>query len=59
MLSSLGLVFAGLCLTLSKSYTPVGGRVAIRGVWLFGKLFLFALCGAFGESVMIGALRTT
>jgi hypothetical protein len=58
MLSSPGLVFAGLCLALSRSYTPAGGRVAVRGVRLFGKWFLFALCGVFGGSVMIDALRT-
>ena len=59
MLSSPSLVFAGLCLALSKSYMLVGGRVAVRGVQLFGKWFLFALCGAFGGSVMIGTLRTS
>ena len=58
-LSSPGLVFARLCLALSKSYTPASGRVAIRGMQLFEKLFPFALCGAFGGSVMIGTLRTS
>ena len=36
MLFSPGLVFAGLCLALSKSYTPAGERVAVWGVRLFG-----------------------
>jgi hypothetical protein len=30
----------------------------MQRVRLFGKWFPFALCGAFGRSVMIGALRT-
>jgi hypothetical protein len=59
MLSSPGLVYARLCLALSKIYTPAGGWVAGRGVHLFRKWFLFALCGAFGGSVMIGALRAS
>jgi hypothetical protein len=58
MLSSPGLVYAGLCLALSRNYTPAGGRVAVRGVQLFGKWFLFVLCGVFGGSVMIDASRT-
>ena len=58
-LSFPGLVFAGSCLALSKTYTQAGGRVAVQGVRLFGKWFPFALCGAFGGSVMIGALRTS
>jgi hypothetical protein len=59
MLSFPSLVFAGLCLALSKTSTPAGGQVAVQGVWLFGKWFPFALCGAFGGSVMIGALRAS
>jgi hypothetical protein len=59
MSSSPGLVFAGLCLALSKTYTPAGGRVARQRVWLFRKWFPFALFGAFGVSVMIGALRAS
>jgi hypothetical protein len=59
MLSSLGLVFVGLCLALPKIYLPVGGWVAVRGVQLLRKWFPFALCGAFRGSVMIGALRTS
>jgi hypothetical protein len=55
MLSSPGLVFAGLCLAQSKIYMPAGGRVAVQGVQLFGKWFPCALCGASGGSVMIGA----
>jgi hypothetical protein len=58
MLSSPGLVFAGLCRALSMSYMPAGGWVAVRKVWLFGKWFIFALCGVFGGSVMMGALKT-
>ena len=58
MLSSPGLVFAGSCLALSKTCTQAGGWVAMQGVRLFGKWFLFALCGVFGGSVIIGALRT-
>jgi hypothetical protein len=58
MLCSPGLVFARLCLVLLRSYTPAGGWVAVRGVWLFGKLLLFVLCGVFGESVMIDVSRT-
>jgi hypothetical protein len=37
MLSSPGLVFARLCLALSKIYMPASGWVAVRGVWLFGN----------------------
>ena len=59
MLSSPGLVFAGLCLALSKSYTLTGGWVVVRGAQLFGKWFIFALCDAFGGSVMIDDLRTS
>jgi hypothetical protein len=57
-LSSPGLVSAGSCLALSKTYMQAGGRVAVQGVRLFGKWFHFVLCGASGGSVMIGALRT-
>jgi hypothetical protein len=59
MLSSPGLVFAGLCLAQSKIYMPTGGWVAVRGVHLFGKWIPCALCGASGGNVMIGALRTS
>ena len=59
ILSSPGLVFAGLCLAQSKIYMLASGQVAIRGVRLFGKWFACALCGASGGSVMIGALRTS
>jgi hypothetical protein len=34
------------------------GWVAIRGVLLFGKWFLFVLSGVFGGSVMIDVSRT-
>ena len=54
---SLGLVFARLCLVQSKIYMLAGGRVAVRGVRLFGKWSPCALCGAFGGSGTIGALR--
>jgi hypothetical protein len=48
----------GLCWVMpSRSFLLAGGRVATRGVRLFGKWFLFALCGIFGGSVM--ALRTS
>ena len=33
------------------------GRVAIGGVLLLGKWFLFVLCDVFGGSVMIDVLR--
>jgi hypothetical protein len=59
MLSSPGLVFAGLCLAQSKIYIPAGGRVAVRGVWLFEKWFPYTLCGVSGGSVIICALRTS
>ena len=59
MLSSPGLVFAGLCLVLSKIYMLAGGWVAVRGVRLFEKWFPCALCGASGGSIMIGVLRTS
>jgi hypothetical protein len=38
---------------------PAGGRVDVREVRLFGKWFPCVLCGAFGGSAMIGALRTS
>jgi hypothetical protein len=57
MLSLPDLVFAGLCLALSRSYMQAGGRVAIRGVLLFGKWFISILCGVYGGSVMIDVLR--
>jgi hypothetical protein len=59
MISSSGLVFARLCLELSKIYLPASGQVAVQGVRLFGKCFPFALCDTFGGSIMIGALRTS
>ena len=59
MLFSPDLGFVGLCLALLEIYMPAGGRVAVRGVRLFGKWFSYALCGVSGGSVMIGALRTS
>jgi hypothetical protein len=53
MIFSPGFVFAGLCLALSRSYMLAGGRVAVQGILLFGKWFLFV----FGGSVMIDASR--
>ena len=58
MFSSPGLVFVGLCIALSRNYTPTSGQVAIREVLLFEKWFLFALYSVFVKSVMIDALRT-
>ena len=59
MLFSPDLGFVGLCLALLEIYMPAGGRVAVRGVRLFGKWFPYALCGVSGGSVMTGALRTS
>ena len=54
----LGLIFARLCLALSKSYLQVGGRVAERGVQLCGKWSLIVLCGVFGVKETIDISRT-
>jgi hypothetical protein len=53
-----GLVFVGLCLAQSRRFLPAGGRVVEQGALLFGKWFLFVLCGVFGGSAMIDVLRT-
>jgi hypothetical protein len=53
-----GLVYVGLCLAWSRRFLLAGGRVVEQGALLFGKWFLFVLCGVFGESAMIDVLRT-
>ena len=55
---SLGLAFAGLCLTPSRSYSLVGRWEVIRGALLFGKWSLIVLCGVFGGSEIIDVSRT-
>jgi hypothetical protein len=52
-----GLVNVGLCLARSRRFLLAGGRVVVQGVLLFGKWFLFVLCGVFGGSAMINVLR--
>jgi hypothetical protein len=41
-----------------RSYLLASGQVVIQGALLFGKWFIYVLCGVFGESVMIDILRT-
>jgi hypothetical protein len=53
-----GLDLARLCLARSRRSFLAGGLVVALGVPLFGKWFLFVLCGVFGGSVMIDVLRT-
>jgi hypothetical protein len=47
------LVSARLCLAWSGRLLLAGGQVDVQGALLFGKWFLFVLCGVFGGSIMI------
>ena len=53
-----GLVFVGLCQARSKRFLLAGGWVVEQGALLYGKWFLFVLCGVFGGSAMIDVLKT-
>jgi hypothetical protein len=58
MLSLIGLVFVGLCLTRLRSYWLADGRVVVPGALLYGKWSLSVLCGVFGVSETINVSKT-